>query len=95
MEVSDRRLDAGEYPRGVEETGRARRGRIGDLAVFVGPRPALARIDEPKVVKREIRHRARAHADVDRELGPHQNDRRASAQCVLVLSVPAPTMAGA
>ena len=93
MEVADRRLDAGEDPRGVEQIGRARRRGIGDFAIFVGARPALAGIDEAQIVEAEIGHRARAHADVHRQLRANQNDRRSAAERGLVLSVPAPTIA--
>ena len=66
--------------RGVQQIGRARRGGIGDFAIFVGARPALARIDQAQIVEAEIGHGARAHADVHGELRPNQNDRRTAAE---------------
>ena len=72
--------------------GCAGRGGIGDLAVFVVARPAFARIDEAQVVEAEIGHRARAHADVHRELWPDQMTAGPPPTGGFVLSVPAPTM---
>ena len=80
MEVADRRLDAGEDPRGIEEIGRPRRRGIGDFAIFVSARPALAGVDQAQIVQAEIGHGARAHADVHRQLRANQNDRRAAAK---------------
>ena len=80
VEIADRRLDARKDARGVQKIGRARRGGIGDLAIVVAARPALARIDQTQVVEAEIGHRPRAHADVHRQLRPNQNDRRTAAE---------------
>ena len=80
VEIADCRLDARKDACGVQEIGRACRSGIGDLAIVVAARPALARIDQTQVVEAEVGHRARAHADVHRQLRPNQNDRRTAAE---------------
>jgi hypothetical protein len=80
MAVADRLFDAVELARDIQNRDRPGRCRIGDFAVFVTARPALAQIDEAKVVEAEIRHRPRLHADVDRELRPDEDHRRTSAK---------------
>ncbi len=73
IEVGNRLFEAGKELRCFEQMHSARGGGIGALAQCAGAWPSLARIDEAQIAQAEIRHRARAHADVHGKLRPHQN----------------------